>query len=67
MIIPRPIFREEDTFVRTDGGRGPTKAYIDYLFNLPTWKCAVCRTVMFGTCKHCVVCWLTKHERVLKP
>ena len=49
------------------GPYGVTKEYCDWVFELPSWRCAKCNGVMHGLMEHCVHCWLTRRERIERP
>lgn len=68
MIIPRPT--QNDYLTRDPlptqepSNRARHRAWVDYLFSLPPWKCPECNTTMFGACERCVWCWLKYRKTI---
>ena len=72
MIIPRPTHNDyltPDPAPVQESGKNWARhrAWVDYLFSLPTWKCHECGTTMMGDVERCVWCWLKYRKIIPKP
>ena len=69
MRIPRPTQCDYSTSepLQVPEPSDYHKAWVDKLFNLPTWTCSSCHATMFGTMKYCAYCKFKLGKLTLPP